>query len=395
MAMRNDKSEHLRKAQANRIVADMKRIDEAIATADFDALMDLHVDLDGTYHNRIKSWGRSMYGFMKEMGFAYECLGVESLRHNLKAMKAELRGFLFDIDPNADNSVFTENASNLERDTVRVERTDLYNIITKKQFDVAREYARIWKLFNSGAYLGERVTSLRRHVDGCLQFFPDSFKNRALSLDDFNDTFGFKFRVPDELVTKDELISYCEYVITLCDYLWEYASEHLEYDTELLRDYLYQTVESCMDELGLIPVKRDLITIYVEKDSAVLAAAELVDESLSYDIKSYIHKQTKGNLQKKKTILKFMADEIEPKRKILNANNQRGLADMLFQMLNRFIRHNNDDNTYINGLGQEELEAWYDDIYQLWLLAALEIDNFERKKRVTELLGKINTPKER
>ena len=68
---------------------------------------------------------------------------------------------------------------------------------------------------------------------------------------------------------------------------------------------------------------------------------------------------------------------------------------MLFQMLNRFIRHNNDDNTYINGLGQEELEAWYDDIYQLWLLAALEIDNFERKKRVTELLGKINTPKER
>ena len=45
---------------------------------------------------------------------------------------------------------------------------------------------------------------------------------------------------------------------------------------------------------------------------------------------------------------------------------------------------------YIKGLSPDELEACYDDIYQMWLLANAEIDNLERKNRVEETLRQIN-----
>lgn len=270
-------------------------------------------------------------------------------------------------------------------------RTNMYDVITKKKFDAAKEYARIWKLFNTGELVGPRVTPLSLEVSANLQFFPDSFKHRALTLDDFNDTYGFKFPSPGEAVSVDELVSYCEYVITLCDHLWEYGSDSLDNDAEYLLDDLNQTVESCMDELGLEAAKRNNITIYVDKDPTVTAVSEIVDESLSYDVKSYIHRQAKGDLQKKKTILKFLADDIEPKRNSLNGINKT-LSGNLFQMLQKFVRHNNEDNAYIKGLSPEELEACYDDIYQMWLLTTLELDNVERIQRVKKTLGAINTP---
>ena len=41
-------------------------------------------------------------------------------------------------------------------------------------------------------------------------------------------------------------------------------------------------------------------------------------------------------------------------------------------------------------MSTEELENTYDDIYQLWLLAILEIDNVERKQKMKDLLKKVN-----
>ena len=87
------------------LLSDMKRIDAAITSDDIEQLKSLHIELDGTYQNRIKNWGSSMYGFMKGMGFAYEYLDVDSLQHNLKTMRAQLRGLLFELDPSADEKI--------------------------------------------------------------------------------------------------------------------------------------------------------------------------------------------------------------------------------------------------------------------------------------------------
>jgi len=383
--------------QVARLLSDMKRIDTIVATYDFDQLKALHMELDGTYQNLIKNWGTSMYNYIPDMGFTYEYIDVDSLQHNLMTMKAKLRGLLFEIDPSAENIFSADMLSacaGVEKDKSSDNlpvRSNMYEIIHGRKFDAAKEYARIWQLFNTGDLVGPRSTPLNLYVSGNLQFFPDSFKSRALTLGDFNDTYRFKFQPPGGSVTVDELVSYCEYVITLCDHLWEYGSDSLDNDAEYLRDDLYQTVESCMDELGLEAAKRNNITIYVDKNPTVTAVSKIIDESLAYDVKSYMHKQTKGNLQKKKAILKFLADDIEPKRNTLNGINKT-LSGNLFQMLQKFVRHNNEDNAYIKSLSPAELEACYDDIYQMWLLATLEIDNIERAQRVKKVLGDINTP---
>lgn len=394
---RDENERSAKKQRAQGVRRDIARIDSALEDSPFSVLKHLHVELDGTYQPVIKSWGMSMYGFIEGYGFNYEYLDESSIRDNLLTMKGKLRGFMLQLDPTiidtaSGNKDTKKSGDKLARDERQGKqmRLNMYDIITKNEFKVSIEYERIWKLFNTNEYWDE--TPLYKLVDGGLQFFPIRFRRRALSLVDFNNSYGFAFKAPHENVTIDELVAYCEYVITLCDHLWEYASFTTDTYSVELRDDLYQTVEDCMDEHGLVAAKRDHITIYVNKAPEVVAAAELVDESLSYDVKAYIHNQAKGDLARKKAILKLLADEIEPKRKVMEANNLKGLADQLFQMLQKFIRHNNDDNPLINSLSPEELEKCYDDIYQLWILATLEIENIDRKRRLKELLGKINTP---
>lgn len=93
------------KGQVAQILADMKRIDAVVANGTFEQLKALHVELDGTYQNRIKKWGTSMYHYIEGMGFTYEFIGDDALRENLATMKGKLRGLLFEIDPNAEEHV--------------------------------------------------------------------------------------------------------------------------------------------------------------------------------------------------------------------------------------------------------------------------------------------------
>lgn len=87
--------------QVAQLLADMKRIDAVVASGTFEQLKDLHVELDGTYQNRIKNWGTSMFNYINGMGFTYEYIGDDALRENLTTMKGKLRGLLFEIDPSA------------------------------------------------------------------------------------------------------------------------------------------------------------------------------------------------------------------------------------------------------------------------------------------------------
>ena len=113
------------------------------------------------------------------------------------------------------------------------------------------------------------------------------------------------------------------------------------------------------------------------------------DEKLSYSVLEYNHFRLKGDLTAKLSILKLMADDIEPHRKSLEQVDS-SLSNQLFQMLNKFVRHNITGNAFLDSITDEEKEQWYDEIYQMWLLAKLELDNVDRKRRVKDVLSKIN-----
>ena len=268
-------------------------------------------------------------------------------------------------------------------------RRNFYDIIRNAPINVKAEYDRIYELYAEEAY----GCCIEEWVNERFIEFPKSFRKRTVSLEDFNNTYGFRFDKYGSGREKsvDVLLTFCEYVINLCNQLCE--AEGIFYEEDESLEILYEAIHDCVDELGLMEVKKEDIIIYVEKNPTAVAVAEIVPEEIAYSVLEYNHFRLKGDLSRKKAILKLMADDIESERKILKGINGN-LESQLYQLMNKFVRHDHSQTPYITTMKEEEIEAVYDDIYQMWLLAKLEMDQVERGKRVKELLGEMNGGKE-
>ncbi len=134
--------------------------------------------------------------------------------------------------------------------------------------------------------------------------------------------------------------------------------------------------------------------IIVEKNKAATAVAEIVDDNLAHKVIEYNHYLLKRNISKKKHILNEIHSELEPKRQILE-NLNKILSDNVFYMFNNInIRHNNREKgknykEFVSKMSDKELEGWYDETYQLALLAILLLDNIPRTEAIKKLKLKI------
>ena len=267
-----------------------------------------------------------------------------------------------------------------------MERKNLSQILKEAKIDCRKEYDRLYRIFyelRTGQ--GEEVLH-----DACARcFWNMPMRGTCLSLDDFDDAYGINFEKRPKDFDLNYLLNFCEYTYNLVIHT---VTNSWEYDKVDIISVFHNQLSRVLDLLDYKFVYDDdtAINILVPQKQEALAVAEIVDGRLSYSVLEYNHHGLEGNLPKKKAILKLMADDIEPQRKILNGINKT-LSDNLFQMLQKFIRHNNESNPFIKGLAPKELERCYDDIYQMWLLAKLEIDNVERKQRVSAILQQINS----
>lgn len=135
----------------------------------------------------------------------------------------------------------------------------------------------------------------------------------------------------------------------------------------------------------------------VEDKPEVTAAAEIMPTpTLAVDVVRYKHRTLRGEIELKKEILLAMGAELEAKRKKLHAINASLENDIFFMLNNLNIRHNNkskgDKNykEYVAKMRKDRLEKWYDELYQMILLAFLLMDNGKRSEKIKELKGKIN-----
>lgn len=211
---------------------------------------------------------------------------------------------------------------------------------------------------------------------------------RCITLDDFNEVYGYKYRFipyPDNIDM--------EYLLSFFEYVYNFIKAIIDVDTSDRYCEYYENIainiRSCVEDIGHKLICKNDIYICVENKPEAMAVAEIVDDNLSYSVLEYNHFRIKGNLGKKKNILKNMADDIEPERSVLRGINKK-LSDELFLLLNKFIRHNNEDNEYITSLDEVELEEIYDEIYQIWLLAKLELERKNRKDYITKIISSVN-----
>ena len=272
-------------------------------------------------------------------------------------------------------------------------RRNFYEIINESPLNLPAEYERLRTLYYEGTDLYCPVEYL---VERAFEYLPEYLIGRTISLEDFNKTYGFNF--PKTIIADPELhFSTTEYLFSFCEYVWNFCEALIKHprlrfdsgDWESIK-HLKDKILGCMSDLGHVLIEREKLYIFVPADPAVVSVAEISSPELAVSILEYHHHALKGNLAKKKAILKLLADDIEPCRAALNSIN-KSFSSTFFQMLQKFVRHNNEDNACISSLSNEEIEAYYDDIYQMWLLAKLELDNVERKKRAKRCLEQINS----
>lgn len=264
-------------------------------------------------------------------------------------------------------------------------RRNFYEIIKETGINITKEYNRINEIFESGEY-GGPVHDL---AEEAFLMFPKSFRGRTVSLEDFEETYGFGKKMCIGDVSLEDLLLRCEYIVNLCAQLNRHFNIYLDDEDQYSIRLLTETIDECLDELGFMKTNIDGIIICIEKSAAVVSVVEIIPEQLTSSVLEYNHYRLKGNLSMKIKILKEMADNIESERKYLKQINA-SLETQLFQLLNKFVRHDHSQTPYIGTMDKQHLEEVYDDIYQLWLLAKLEIDNEERKERMKKLLNEIN-----
>lgn len=280
-----------------------------------------------------------------------------------------------------------------------MERIPFSQVLKNASIDLRREYDRLYGLF----YLQKfddgfgTIETLRGYCEKWFARLP--FRGTCMSLDDFDDYYGYSFeRVPVGFDIS-YLISFCEYSYNLAVYNQDafFGGGIVGIGSPMM--FYVQQVLKVIESIGYMANNQDGITDFVPKDQAAIAVAEIVDPGLSYKAIEYNHHSMKGNLERKKAVLLALAEKLEPERSRLKQINSSQESDLFYLLNNLNIRHNNTDpgsknySSLVADMDKDKLEEWYDDTYQLCLLSFLELENVERKARVKQLKENIEALK--
>lgn len=192
-----------------------------------------------------------------------------------------------------------------------------------------------------------------------------------------------------------EILNYIEYIlniINMCniadindneEIVFNKTYKILTRNINILLDHINYEMKTFEDEEKVL---------VVEKNSVATLVAELVDDELSFKIIEYNHHLLKENLNRKKEILKALADKVES---LTDQLDKQLFSDFGFLVNNINIRHNNLEGKhkkeYIANMENKILEQWYDEAYQLMLLCIIQSKyNSETKSKIKQLKSDIS-----
>ena len=283
-------------------------------------------------------------------------------------------------------------------------RRNFAQILQEAKIDPKREYQKLYGMLferNIPVSNSNRISAYDEMSECFLNF---SFRGTCLSLDEFNDFHNLNFEKDPADFKIDDLISLCEYMENL---LLAYQCIPLSFPygygntrPQLINVQFYlQQIGQVMEKMGYMHAMQDGVTIFVEKSPAAVAVAEsdLIPADLSYRLISYNHYAMRGQPEKKKSILVQLASLLEPQRADLKSVDKSLEGDLFYLFNNLNIRHNNIDpadppryKSVVAKMNPDELERWYDETYQMCLLAFLQLEQLARKDEVQELKKSIN-----
>lgn len=251
--------------------------------------------------------------------------------------------------------------------------------------NIEKEYYRLYDAFY------DRRIGIHNSCAGYFMEMP--FRGTCVSLEDFDEFYGFNFESNPTNFDLDYLIEFCEYSYNLVLYIPDFGAHN--YGGINSKDSYIQQIEKVVELTNhQIVFDDDGIAIIVPKSSVVNLVSEIVPENISYKIIEYNHHSMKGNLASKQSTIKLLADQLEAKRTELKKQNGKLTDDLFFLFNNLNIRHNNIDpksNSYkktVADMTDEELEEWYDRTYDMCLYAFMTLDQADYGRKIKELKQK-------
>ena len=271
-------------------------------------------------------------------------------------------------------------------------RKDFAQILLDADVDIKREYDRLYNSFyiqkvqNSYGNIGV----LKEFCE--MAFVNMPFRGTCLNLDDFDEFYNFHFEKVPSNFDIDYLVSFCEYTYNLM--LYTNVEVGVMYMSP--KQLYMQQVMKVIDTIGYMSTQKNEVTIFVPKSEVAIEVAKIIPDDISYKVIEYNHHSLKGDLAGKKAILLLLADKLEAGKEKLAQKDNTLKANLFFAFNNLDIRHNNCNiesryyKEYVANMDKKELENWYDETYQLCLIAFLELENIERTKKFNDLKIRMN-----
>lgn len=277
-------------------------------------------------------------------------------------------------------------------------RKNFAQILKNGKVDYKSEYKKLYELLFEKNLQDENGELCSVHMVFGEFFTSFHFRGTCLSLQEFDEENGFNFPDPSRDNPKiEDLVLLMEYFYNmLMGYM---GSQNMFFYSGINTQFLMQHILSVCDAIGYKQVTEDGFAVFVEKNAVATAVAEsgLIPDDLSYKLITYDHHSMRGNIREKKAIILQLAGIIEGQRKKIHQTNP-SLEDDLFFAFNNFnLRHNNCDpvskkfKPTIAAMDKKELEKWYDETYQMCLLALMEIEQADRKPMFDEIKAKIKS----
>jgi hypothetical protein len=288
-------------------------------------------------------------------------------------------------------------------------RKNIFEILESK-YDINNELEKIKSLFYSGlishsymdSYLYQKtVTYNYIHMVKDV-FYSWKGRGTCTSCANMRQELGIDKIENKSTRTVDEIVVCLEYYDNISRlYVKKVLPELNEYEYQTLPEanVLKSNIDTLLNHLNMeeIYIKKYDAIIIVPKNPAATAVAEISSEDTAMAILMYHHASLKGQLEEKRKLLLTIAREYEP---LLNKgiDGFKPYFDNARNMLNNVhLRHNNkegkDKIEKIAQMPDEELENWYDELYQLLLFCVLIKDNKERKDKMTEFLKGLKEKK--
>lgn len=270
-------------------------------------------------------------------------------------------------------------------------RTNFYELLSKMEFNIKKEYETLWYLFceEKELVLYNRVRSVAEYVD--YRYFRNlPFRGTFTSVRDMMDAIGIQKQM---VIDIDKLHLFCEFLLAVLPENESRNNPALKNQRKTILQNIDHILQQTNHEIRQDHNRNRII---VEKNKTATMAAQLVtDTTVAFDLIEYNHFAIKGHLLEKKKILTSIAGYIEPilRSKVLsNAGYKQLESDTGFVLNNFHIRHNNKEGVkaqdYIVSVNDQDLEEWYDKAYELALSVIIINDYLSIGKDIADIKTK-------